>query len=183
MKTYTIRVRGRKEPLHVEGDSLLEDWRLYQEGKGKDFILTLGNWTGKLSMIADFFVEEAAKSNKSFDDYYEMERKEQLRKLQLVPAERAKELGFFRFLYWGFTKKDSKEIKTNSGASIEDFAIELQKKFFEENPKRVWPDPIIFKAIIKSNTCDQAVTGIVERLIRVDYENEKFAPTYNPTTH
>lgn len=55
-----------------------------------------------------------------------------------------KRVGLFKLMYWAMTGKDP---------SKEDIqkAYKLQKKFFGDNPKRIHPDPRIFKSMININ--------------------------------
>lgn len=180
MRDFTLRIKGRREALHTDDAELLNDWKLFQEDKGGDAIVTIGNWTGHLSSILDFTEEPTTKMGKSFDYIYDIERAEVKRKRDMSPVDRAKEMGFFRWLYWGFTKQDSRGVALPNGTPIEELAEKLQAHFFSEHPLRIWPDPDIFKNIIKSTSCDGAVLRVIENIIRVDYANEKYAKLSTP---
>lgn len=86
-------------------------------------------------------------------------------KLSLPAEERAKDLNFLKLIIY--------DIKTTKKFIAQ--AIELQKKFFEEKPNRIYPDPIIFKELLGSKPLGKYMVNIIERIINQDqfWENKK----------
>jgi len=169
--SYEIRIRGHREPTLVEnnGEKLRLDWEEYQLNK-TDKIVEVGSWVGKLSMIQDFKKTPSSNSNnnKSSEDPHKEYTTERNKILSMSTEERANRMGFFRLMYWGFTHKNSEDVNTLSGKSIEEFAKEIQLKFFTENPKRTLCNPILFKPLIKSEKIVGKLMPTVEQLIRQD---------------
>jgi hypothetical protein len=166
---YDLKIIGDNEMLRVEdGDDLKREWEQYKMSKRKDDdrIINLKNWTGSLSDIRSF--RTAPASNSSNDSNYdEQYRKDMIKLNALSPEDKAKRMGFFRILYYGFTGMKSEEVMVGE-TPIENYAEKIQRKFFEENPKRVYCDPFLFKPIIKSKGCDEAVMRLVNNCIIKD---------------
>jgi hypothetical protein len=86
-----------------------------------------------LSDIRSFKPTESARSdNTTYRELDNQYRRELASCRALSPEARARRLGFFRLIYWGFTKKQC------DGTDIERRAEELQRQFFERNPKRTF---------------------------------------------
>lgn len=170
---HEIRIAGYKELLRLEkSEGILKKWEAFKTGEGKDEIISVSDWTGLLSDIKSFRKVLPLNSSKITE---EQERAEYLKGRDTILAEpadvRAKRLGFFRLVYFGFTGKKSEEVFTPSGIPIEKMAEDIQKKFFVENPRRIFCDPIFFKPIIKSKRCNE----IIMRVIDTHMMQDKFA--------
>jgi len=168
---YEIRIRGHKEPVVVESNAekLRSDWEEYQISK-TDKIVEVGSWVGRLSLIQDFKKAASSSSNQDSSSY-EIHRdyvKERNNILSLSPKERSERMGFFRMIYWGFTKKNSEDVKTNSGVPIEELAQKIQSDFFTKNPQRTMCDPVLFKPIINSTRSDKSTIYLAENMITQD---------------
>ncbi len=165
--TYDIRIKGFKDLLRVDdGQALKDRWEKFIEKQSTDQIVSAGDWTGRLSDITAFRKAPATRSDNEFAEIIDQEYLAELRKLRSTPvADRAKLLGMFRLLFWGFTKKKSEE-----RPEVETAAIKIQEKFFTENPLRTICDPILFRPMFKrvTDACDPAVIRTFERVIRQD---------------
>lgn len=163
---YEIRIRGHKEPVVVENNSerLMRDWKNYQL-TGKDFVVEVNSWVGKISSILDFQkvkVSEASKeSSRSHEEYIEDRKKI----LDMPVEERAKNMGWFRLVYWTFTGKNSEDILIKD-IPLENLIEEEQLRFFSKNPKAIHCDVDIFKKYIKSNQANKFSIGVIESVIR-----------------
>ncbi len=170
---YEINIRGLRDPIRSETNSIREVWEKYIETK-VDQVVQLGDWTGKLSEIKWLKKIEGSKSGYSGGERSDIEyRKDLTEKRAQTASVRAQNLGLFRLMYWGFTGKKSEEVLVK-GESIEKFAEKIQQKFFEENPKKIVCDPRLFKPLIKSDKCDATVVSIIEGIVRQDAFAEKY---------
>lgn len=170
MANYEMRVAGFKDTLQVDDGGMLKTkWEEYKTKKIKDELVEIKGWAGMLSDIKSFRNTQNSNSENTYSEQSENQYKKDLYAFRSMPVEKkAKRLGFFRLMYYGFTEKKSEEVLTNSGKPLEELAEAIQKKFFSENPKRMFCDPNLFKPLIKSEKCENAVMRIVENQIRQD---------------
>jgi hypothetical protein len=107
------------------------------------------------------------------DDEFKKEWKEYVTARKKTPEQKSKQIGFFKFLYYGFTNKDADEVVLKDGETITQKAVKIQRKFFEENPNRTIPNATIFKPLMKSNICAMPVFEIISRSVMVDKSRAK----------
>ncbi len=172
---YEIRIKGDRNSLIVEsnsiGEKIRQDFFDYKLKKKPDNIFTVAGFSGTLSCIGSIKMVSSLKSeNKASDNFYREANNTRMDYLKLSSEERAKRMGFFRLFYWSFTKMKSEEVFLESGKCIEELAYSIQKKFFEENPKRTFCDPVFFHPIVKSKKADASGIGLIERITREDYQ-------------
>ncbi len=166
---YEVRIRGHKEPIIVEknAERLKSDWQNFIETK-KDQVVEIEGWTGRLSLIQDFQRAKTIESNKTQSDSDEEYFTERKKILSLSLEERASQMGWFRLIYFGFTKQYSENVVLPNGRNIEDYAKDIQMNFFEKNPKRTMCDITEFKPLIKSDKCNEKIISTLEQNIRQD---------------
>lgn len=174
-----IQITGKREPIETDYDKakkIKESWIAYKQNK-KDAVVEIEEWNGTLSLIRSVDLNAYDQRNASESKRSEEYHKEYLLGLtgarNETPEIRAKRFGFFRVIYRGFTGQDSRDIKIGE-APLESLVEKIQKKFFEENPKRVFCDPTLFHPLIKSKKCDGMVMRIIENQIRQDRFAEKY---------
>ena len=173
---YQIRIKGRNDLMleikDIIGFQIKQDWKDYLETK-KDAPVEISGWSGKLSDIKDFNLINTEYGNNEVNKL-EIDYRDELRRFRELSAEeKANKLGFFQMVYYGFTEKNSQEVKMKNGLPIEDEVIKIQKKFFTENPKRRYCDPIFFRPLVKSTSCNKAIIRIIENIIAQDNYAEK----------
>lgn len=167
---YELRVVGEREPQVIEkDDGLLKRWEMYQQNEIENEVVKLDSWIGKLSDIKSFKRVSGSRANNEVaqevnKEYY----KNRQEFLKLSVKDKAKRLGFFRVVYYGFTEKKSEDVVLNNGKKLEDLAISIQERFFKENPKRMFCDYQLFKPLIKSDKCLPSVIGIISNQINTD---------------
>lgn len=177
---YDIHIIGNSEPLRIEHDIrfLIERWKLFKLKKISDEPAEIGDWVGALSAIKSFRPIEANRSNTNASRESDNEYRRDLAAIRaLSPSERAKRMGFFRLVYWGFTKQRS------DGLSVEREAEKIQREFFEEHPKRILCDPIFFMPIIRKGPLPEKegeslggrIDAAVMRIITETTRQDKFA--------
>jgi len=165
-----IKIKGIQEPMIADDASEIKrKWESYKIGRGKNEMIEIAGWEGTLADIS--WLKSINKTNANNIHSEEINREylaSRERILKLLPDIKAKNMGFFRLVYWGFTGQKSEEVKTKSGRPIEELAEELQLKFFQENQNRMFCDPIVYKPLIRSNRCNPAVMAMIERQIYTD---------------
>lgn len=167
---YEIRIRGHREAIIVEknAEKLRSDWEAYQINR-IDKVVEVENWVGRLSLIQDFQRVRSAEADKqsNADIIHKEYMADRDKILGLTIEERASHMGFFRLVYWGFTGRRSEDIMVGD-KPIEEFAKNIQRKFFTENPKRLHCDPTAFRPIIKSEKCNEKLMANLETIVRQD---------------
>lgn len=168
---YKITFKGRDmEPIFVDdfkGKLLADDFfegTMPEKVRVKNIIFLRSNIKSIEKFDETSKLEDSEKSLKETHNVYVSDL-HAFRKLTV--EQKAKNLAFFRLLYWGFTQKDSE------GLGLEEKAIEIQKNFFEQNPLRMYCDPILFKSLFESDNCNPTVLNISESQIRQDRFAEK----------
>lgn len=177
---YDINIIGNSDPLRVEYGvgTLIERWKLFKLKKISDEPVEIGEWVGALSAIKSFRPIEANRSNTNASRESDNEYRRDLAAIRaLTPAEKAKRMGLFRLVYWGFTRKRSEN------AAVEAAAEKIQRMFFDQHPKRVFCDPILFMPIIrkgplpekKGESLGGRIDAAVMRIITEQIQQDKFA--------
>lgn len=134
----------------------------------------LETWQGELREITavDTRVYHDHKNNHSFEtvdrEYYGNRKA----RLALSPYERAKFTGLFELLYKAANK-------TNPSPQTLVQARVLQEKFFADNPKRMYCDPLLFKPLIGDqaplNQWDESAVRLVYNCVQEDMHTAKFS--------
>lgn len=150
---YEIMIKGKINPIVVSfssGQSIKQDWEKYKQG-GENAVFETNDFSGTMSDIRYFCKKSPHQSQKiNYQDYKEEYKKERNITLSQSPERRAKNLGLFKIIYYAFTG-------CNPSEDILQKATEIQKDFFTKNPKRMFPNPIIFKDIVKKNYTSQGM--------------------------
>lgn len=173
MHSAEIKIKGFPDPVRAEniGDLQLR-WQEYKIGRRQNELVTVAGWNGTLSDILSFRkIATTRAQSKAADEAHNEYMRERAIALLETPEVRAKRMGFFRIIYWGFTGKRSEDV-TVRGKSIEQMAETIQRKFFTEHPKRIICDPALYKPIIKSEVCHIKVMDLIERQIKQDKFSE-----------
>lgn len=142
-----LYLKGMNEPITIDRslavkikDRFTGNQRFGIPKASPNDILEVGEMVAQYGQIK--FINLAGPSpekradNSHFLADYDRQRKAAL---SLSPYERAKSVGVFKMLLWAHT--GLMDIPANLVSAIH----EVQEKFFTENPKRVLPDPEIFK--------------------------------------
>ena len=87
----------------------------------------------------------------------------------MTPEKKAERLGIFNLLYWGLTNnhKMPEDIKKQ--------AIEIQTKFFKENPKRIYCSPFLFKKLFTDFQIFNPAFVMIERAVLEDVKSVKYS--------
>ena len=86
-----------------------------------------------------------------------------------TPEQKAQRLEMFNLLCWGITKEHQipEDIKIK--------VIEIQTKFFEENPKRIYCSPVLFKSLFnEENKIFNPAIAVIERVVAKDMNMAKY---------
>ena len=171
---YEIRIKGHKEPIVVDknSDKIKADWESYQDTK-QDMVIEINGWTGRLSSIIDFQTVKTSQAEKEPSRAHEEYLADRKKILDMPIEERAKNMGWFRLVYWPFTGKHSEDIYIKE-IPLEKLIEEEQIKFFTENPNSIHCDISIFKKYIKSQKSNSFSINTIEQIIR----QENFAKNY-----
>ena len=164
-----IKLKGKGE-IEVSAEDALKVKRIFDDGfQDDDTFIQTEYWSGTKGAIKYVVIDPERQLDdglalvRAVDDGYRAYRTD---KLLIPPEERAKNLSLFSLLYWGFTGK------MTATKELMDEAVEIQKQFFQENPKRICCSPILFKPIIRGNNditvFGQAALDIVERQVNTD---------------
>lgn len=104
-----------------------------------------------------------------YDDEYKAYRHQ---KLSLTAEQRGNNLSMFELFWWGATGK--KEIPQE----VADNVIKIQTDFFQENPKRIYCSPILFKDLIPAkkelSIWQKGAFDVVERCVATDMRYAHF---------
>ncbi|MFA7290117.1 MAG: hypothetical protein WC055_14670 [Melioribacteraceae bacterium] len=156
---YIIKIKSRDLPLEVEDASNLKmSWVEYTNapfGKKINKALSIQNWTGTLSDIKsiELLKEGQSKTNNSFKDWLEMKRQ----KVNNTPQEKSRVGGFLRLFHYLVSGRKLE----NEPEEFMDTFNKITLDFFIENPKRIYPDLIIYKPLYKSsNISIMNMTGL-----------------------
>lgn len=166
-----IKIKGRKEPIEttfVIADRIKALW--LNKEVPKDAKIEVGDWVGTKDDIKSIWLDrkgDVSSRAEKLDtmaqanaDYIKQRKEFQALSLD----EKAKQVGFFKMLYYGYVK----ELKVPD--EIIEKAIERQRAFFKEHPFNILPDPLIFKDLInsKDNSCLKPIFSIVSMSISTD---------------
>jgi hypothetical protein len=168
---YIIKIRGEEEGISVndlQGQKLLLAWEEYHKTK-KNIPIEINGYHGTISDIRNILFEKNVKkvSDLEVNDY--TKEHADIRKLPI--KDKATRSGFLKLVHYTFT-----------GKKLEDENIELKKKlvdvqikFFTNNPKRIYPDLILFKEIYGDvHKYDVRSMYVLENLIRRDHRESTF---------
>ena len=171
-----IKLKGSKENIEAEKLEAQAIKRIFENDNfPKDYPIKTETWSGIKGNV-DYVVitNERVKQDgnsiiKNYDDEYKKYRHQ---KLSLTAEQRGKNLSMFELFWWGATGK--KEIPED----VKNKTIEIQTKFFVENPKRIYCSPILFKKIIperKNLTIWQGgAFDVVERCVGTDMRYARY---------
>lgn len=89
------------------------------------------------------------------------------RTLNLSAVDRAKNLGLFRLFWWAMTGERSE------GKAIEVEAWKIQKSFFEQNPKRMYCEPVLWRPLVNQEAHPPSWNGNAIHLIELCVMEDK----------
>lgn len=171
-----IRLKGSKEQVDVEKLEAQAIKRIFENiNYAKDYLIKTETWSGTKGSI-DYVVltNENVKQDgnaiiKNYDDDYKKYRHQ---KLSLNPEQRGSNLSMFELFWWGATGQ--KEIPQD----VKEKVIKIQTDFFQENPKRIYCSPILFKKIIPTkkdlSIWQKGAFDVVERCVATDMRYAHF---------
>lgn len=166
MKYYKVKLRGVQEAItgisKEAGEQLKKQFVDFINSKRKDDKgIEIKNISTRLSAIDWIDLDTTTKDYKkedtqrnSIDREYSKYHKE---KRERTAEVKAKDFKIFELLY--FTHRGDFKIKDEVKNTVE----KIQLKFFKENPKRIYPDPILFRAMFKHKSTHSEDT---EALVR-----------------
>lgn len=180
---YDIKISGHSDPIRVDygAQELIDRWKQYRMKEIPDEPIEVADFVGMLSDIKSFRPVEGIRADSNASRESENEYRRDLTAIRaLKPAERAKRMGLFRLVYWGFTRERSE----NTG--VEAAAEKIQRMFFEQHPKRILCDPILFMPIIrkgplpekKGESLGGRIDAAVMRIITEQTRQDKFAEKF-----
>ena len=166
---HIIKIRGNDKPITATGDvkTIISRWNEYINTK-KDSIFQMNGNTYRVSAIQS--IEKDTQSNaiekridnskKEITEYINSRRSF----LQLSPEEKSKKIGFAGLIYWGFTGN-----KLSDNIEDKNKVIDIQKKFFEKNPNRMFINPTELKQMFKDRQLNSLVYDIVKNQLASDF--------------
>jgi hypothetical protein len=167
---YIIKIKGSDNPItlpQAQGEKVKQIFFDYLDKKIPNTSIELGNWVGPVSDIRSIEkqnerVEQESQAYKTFEDY----RKEHSRFVKLSVAEKVKQkTGWLKLIHFVFTKKKLEE----ESIELKEKIYSLAKKFYTENPNRMFIDPRVFKTVYGKNpNVEQAGFSILERQLLAD---------------
>jgi len=174
-----IKLKGSREHIELEPAEAKAIKRVHEDCSAPpNYPIKTETWSGNKGNI-DYVVitkDEMTEKNKgniiikNYDDNY---KKERTQILSLTPEQRGQRIGLFELLWWGAT--GSKEIPED----IFKKTIQIQTKFFEENPKRIFCDPILFKKFLphkgELTIWQRGAFDIIESCVGTDMRYAHFA--------
>lgn len=168
---YIIKLKGKEADITVDdvhGQKLLLAWREFQESRNNGPIDVKGFY-GTLSDIKNIVFEKSyRKAEQDTEGDFKVEHK---RIRELPPKEKALRSGFLKILHYAFTKKRLEDETVDFKKKL----VDIQLKFFIDNPKRIHPDPILFKEIYGAiNKVDENAFRIIQHTIQRDAHEAKF---------
>ena len=177
---YVVKIKGEdrtRELPDESGQKLLAKWIHYKQtpkGMAQDTPIQIGGWTGVLSDIRNIELFREAKNNLAADTIGEFKEMHK-RKRKFTPEEKAKDFSIIKMVHWAITKKKFEE----EPQEIQDRVYQMQLEFFKNEPKRIYPNPLIFKKLYRqSNMLDHwGITGFgyVERVVARDINEAQYA--------
>lgn len=171
-----IKLKGSRENVEVEKTEAQAVKRIFENDNfPKDYKIITESWSGTKGVI-DYVVitNENVKQDgnaiiQNYDDEYKAYRRQ---KLSLTAEQRGKNLSMFELFWWGGTGK--KEIPLE----VAEKAVKIQTDFFQENPKRIYCSPILFKDIFPNKKeltiWQKGAFDIVERCVATDMRYAHF---------
>lgn len=166
---YDLKLKGFPELHRVDDPAgvIETKYARYHQTKVDEVIETVG-WTGPISDIRSYKRVGPSGQAQQPDTSHIEYMKDRAEKLARPIAERAKDMGFFRMIYWSYTGKKSEDVMTLSGAPLESLVEKIQLKFFTEHPRRTVCDPILYKPVIKSVSANTFGLSTIEQVVRQD---------------
>ena len=172
---YIIKIKGRADTImveHAKGDKIKSSWFSWIQGGKKmenDTLFDLGSYSGMLSQIHSMEKYTDTKIDPKQHVSYDSEKEyveERNKFLSRTLEQKANDMHFFGILFWSFTNTVS------ISDAIMRKVVELQKKFYEENPNRMISDPTIYKSLFKGNVMNRFGASLIERIVREDKFHE-----------
>ena len=168
---YTLKIKGKQESIVLDnskGVLIKARWFQWIEGGKKrenDSVFETDAFTGLLSDIKS--IEITKEVNIEKQDFRVMEseyRKERAEFIKQPLEVKANDMKFFSLVWWALTGKN--------GASdeIRNSVIDVQRKFFIENPNRAIPNPEVYKIIRNKtgNAIHKSMFSVIESIVRED---------------
>ena len=176
MATIKFKGHGTVETDFTNAQNIQSKWETWlQSNRRSDSLVKVGNFAGRLSQIESISLKGEAHAKdqgelvKKANQEYAVDREA---KLKLSPAERGKEVGMFKLLYYAATGQEASE---NEVKIVEEY----QTKYFEKFPNRTIVNPKIFFGTIiprtnrHLNAFESQAFGLVERAVRQDISSAK----------
>lgn len=164
-----VKIRGNDKPIQTTSDmtQIIAEWNRYIKTKA-DSIFQLDGNTYRVSAIQSIEKDRQTEKTENRKSQSGKEMKEYLTErknfLKLTPEEKSKRTGFVGLLYWGFTGNKLKE-----NPEDQEKIIEIQKNFFQKNPKRMFINPSELKPMFQDRQLNQIVFGIAKDHLASDF--------------
>lgn len=148
-KTYRVHLIGHKEPIYIDGfkGKILADDFANGKLKGRNVEIEGGVYSGSdIRSVAPGnrpaeMNPSASNTNNVHQEISEEYFRERNRMLKLSPKDRAQNIGVAQVIYYVIS---GKALEDND--ILRQKIVQVQEKFFAEHPRRIHPDPIIFKS-------------------------------------
>ena len=168
-----IKIIGLRDLIEIDRKTASKIKKIWVDmkmgkGKSKDDMVEIGNWTGTYGRI-DYIDLTDRGGNVKYNDEVEQNahtdymnyRKRMLNKTSF---QRAQNINIFKLVYQAFTDE------LMPPEELQKQAIEIQTKFFEKNPKRIYCDPLLFKHFFKGKKATESLMRLVVNCIQTDME-------------
>lgn len=175
MATIKIKGMGKIEVADSIARNVKADWS--NTNISKETPVDLGEWSGQLGEIIGFLIPPLYQANTrasdAMDENRENSKRFRIQQQNMPLEERSKQLQFFDFLWYSFARTSDKwrSARMEPPAGVHEAAIKAQREFFKQNPKRVVPDPLIFKLIFVKlglDRMDLHLSGILALKVKTD---------------
>lgn len=169
-----VHIKRLRNPIEVDtatAESIsAARWGNPKEGvkaNHPDSPLKLQNYEGSLGDVVSIDYRSEKQRSSNMEEYHASITKEyntfRERRLAMSPLKRAQNLKFFEFVWVTFT--GTPIMPENARRD----AMEVQIKFFENNPDRIYCDPDLFRPIIPKDAKANAMgIRLIEGIIKQD---------------
>lgn len=166
-----IKIRGTRECLIINDRVAKDIQKVFLDVSiSRNTPLVIGNWTGELKNIESILFDEEDSHNKKEmqqDTHMSIEIEERRKFLSKTLQEKSEELFFAELLYTIFTGE--KKIPEN----LKEKFIDIQRNFFDKNPKRTICDVKEFETIVGKDATVGFATVYLEEIMKTDIRLSK----------
>lgn len=153
-----LYIKGITEPFDISAEAATKINAYYLDQKiPKDAKISVEGWSGEKGQIKGILNKGDLQKKNFIEEYQDEYVKNRRKRIDMSPSQRAENSkGYFDFIFYGFM--NSSDVPPEAWEE----AKELMTEFFENNPKRLWADPIIFKDMFPTGN----ITGRIFKILR-----------------